>query len=412
MVTRFVLHKLETPPTEAHWVALEREVLDPIAIRRRIRGKTTIRNFNVAEGEDQVSLGEEEQAGERHRVLKVIEEEMLQFASDEPEVAVKGLRAIAKLKKFVSIATQEEEALQTRIISPKEVNQHWEEWRGPATDEVRSMLEEKQALRPVKKKELEEIMRKAKEKNRKVELIPSKLVFTKKPAPPPKGHKNKVRWVVCGNFEPKKESEENYSGGADAASFRILIHHASKHQWEGASVDVRTAFLNADLVQSEEEDLVLIKPPYHLVERGVLEKDTMYEPLKAVYGFRRSPRLWGLCRDDTLLRMTIEVEINSKVKNLVLTADSEPNLWIKDSKDDSNGSGSYGLLMTYVDDTFVVGSAPVVKAVLQTIQSTWTTSTPEMVSSEPIKFLGMEVSKHYNSNLGREVWRITQESYL
>ena len=176
-VTRFVLHKLETPPTEAHWVALEREVLDPIAIRRRIRGKTTIRNFNVAEGEDQVSLGEEEQAGERHRVLKVIEEEMLQFASDEPEVAVKGLRAIAKLKKFVSIATQEEEVLQTRIISPMEVNQHWEEWRGPATDQVRSMLEEKQALRPVKKKELEEIMRKAKEKNRKVELIPSKLVF-------------------------------------------------------------------------------------------------------------------------------------------------------------------------------------------------------------------------------------------
>ena len=413
MVTRFVLQKLETPPNEMHWIALEREVLDPIAIRRRIRGKT-IRNINVAEGEDQERV-EEERMSVKYRVLKVIEEEMLHLGSDEPEAAVKGLRAISKLKKFVSIATPEEEVLQTRIISPKEVNQNWSEWLGPAEDEVRSMLEEKQALRPVKRKELEEIMKKAKEKNRKVELIPSKLVFTKKPAPPPKGHKNKVRWVVCGNFEPKKESEENYSGGADAASFRILIHHASKHQWDGASVNVRTAFLNADLVQSDQEDLVLINSPYHLVERGILEKETMYEPLKAVYGFRRSPRLWGLCRDDTLLRMDIEVKINAKVNHLVLTAlDSKPNLWtIKDPKDDFGENGNlYGLLMTYVDDMFVVGTAPLVEAVLQKIQSTWITSTPERVSSEPIKFLGMEVSKHYNTNLGGEVWRITQESYL
>lgn len=133
----------------------------------------------------------------KHRIVKVIEEEMLHLGSDEPEAAVKGLRAISKLKKFVSIATPKEEVLQTRIISPKEVNQNWSEWLGPAEDDVRSMLEEKQALRPVKRKELEEIMRKAKEKNRKVELIPSKLVFTKKPAPHQRGTKTRfVGWYV------------------------------------------------------------------------------------------------------------------------------------------------------------------------------------------------------------------------
>lgn len=74
-----------------------------------------------------------------------------------------------------------------------------------------------------------------------------------------------------------------------------------------------------------------------------------------MYGFRRSPRLWGLCRDDTFLT----------------ALDSEPNLWtIKDPKDDFGENGNlYGLLMTYVDDTFVVGTAPVVEAVLQKIQS-------------------------------------------
>ena len=259
------------------------------------------------------------------------------------------------------------------------MNQQWKEWFGPATDEVRSMLEEKQALRPVKKEELENIMRKARETNRKVELIPSKLVFTKKPAPPPKGHKNKVRWVVCGNFESKREDEENYSGGADAAAFRIMVHQASKYQWHGASVDVRTAFLNAEMHQGQDDDLVLIKPPYHLVERGVLDKDTVYEPLKAVYGFRRSPKLWRLCRDDTLSKMTFRTNINGYKKTLVLSPlESEPNLWVIKQQQDGFDSDPiiYGLLMTYVDDTFIVGIKTVVQEVLKTIRETWTTSEP------------------------------------
>ena len=55
---------------------------------------------------------------------------------------------------------------------------------------------------------------------------------------------------------------------------------ASKRQWQGASVDVPTPFLKAEMNQE------LIKQPYHLVEKGVLQKDIMYEPMKAVYGFR------------------------------------------------------------------------------------------------------------------------------
>ena len=414
MVTRYVLQKLETPPTEAHWIALEKQSMDQVTIRRRIRGKTTIRKAVRSEEQDE----EEQEAWgyEKSRILKVVEEEMMHMVHDEPEIAVAGVQTLAKLKKLASSETEEEEVLQTRIISPEEVNQQWSEWLQPATDEVRSMLEEKQALKPVSREELQKIQKRAEERNQRVELIPSKLVYTKKPPPPPKGHKNKVRWVVCGNFESKRDDEENYSGGADAASFRIMVHFASKRQWSGASVDVRTAFLNANMNQQESDDLVFVKPPHQLVDKGLLQGSVVYEPMKAVYGFRRSPRLWGLCRDETLKTMEVEVKIGGGTTHLILQPlESEPNLWMireRRGEDEQSDSVIHGMLMTYVDDIFIVGVEAVVKEVLSSIQRTWTTSPPEEVSDTPIKFLGMEVSKCYNENLQREVWRVTQESYL
>ena len=56
----------------------------------------------------------------------------------------------------------------------------------------------------------------AEKRGRKVEYLPSKVVFTLKPSPG--GGKRKARWVVCGNFEEKRENEETYSGEADAAA--------------------------------------------------------------------------------------------------------------------------------------------------------------------------------------------------
>ena len=75
------------------------------------------------------------------------------------------------------------------------------------------------------------------------------------------GFKNKVRWVVCGNYESKKEGEENYSGGADAAAFRCLVHQAAQYQWHGASIDIKTAFLNAEVKDTGVDNVVLVKPP-------------------------------------------------------------------------------------------------------------------------------------------------------
>ena len=103
---------------------------------------------------------------------------------------------------------EEEEILQTRIISPKEVARNWPDWLEAVEAEVVSLPEEKEALRRLTKEEHEEIKGKAESQGRKVEYIPSKVVFTVKPIPG--GTKKKVRWVACGNFEPRKEGEEHF----------------------------------------------------------------------------------------------------------------------------------------------------------------------------------------------------------
>ena len=66
-----------------------------------------------------------------------------------------------------------------------------------------------------------------------------------------------------------------------------------------------------------------------------------------------------------------------------------------------------GLVMTYVDDLFIVGPQEITEAIREHVQKTWTTSSPQNVSEVPIKFLGMEVSKEWDHQAERFAWFIT-----
>lgn len=158
------------------------------------------------------------------------------------------------------------------------------------------------------------------------------------------------------------------------------------------ALDVKTAFLNAKMAAKEDQELILILPPASFVERGFLGRDTYYQPLKAVYGFRRSPRLWGEHRDETLQRFTIEVEEEEEERKdgeemkktlQLFPLASEPNLWKAMDLEFEGVEGElYGLVMTYVDDIFVNGSKRVVQAILKGIQDTWVTPSLEHISAK------------------------------
>lgn len=91
--------------------------------------------------------------------------------------------------------------------------------------------------------------------------------------------------------------------------------------------------------------------------------------------------------------------------------DSEPNLWKVVARDEEpdRSEDVRGMVMTYVDDLFLVGDENLVQSILGKIQGKWKTSEPERVSEVPVRFLGLEVSK--KEEKGEEVWFLTQRSY-
>ena len=406
-ITKLIMKPAQLPIAEEGWVALEKEAIDALAVRRRLRGKSAIRKM---EEKGQVEAEEDEDKERRVKILRVIEEEMRRMVEDDAELALEELQILAKLKKLAVLPTEEEEVLQTKIVSPKEVSEHWDEWLSAVKAEVDSLIIEKEAFREVLPDELKKLKEDAEKGGRGIEYIPSKLVFTRKPGPD--GGKKKMRWVACGNLEPRKQEEENFSSGADSSALRVLIWLSARDQWEAATLDVKTAFLNADMVQSNEEDLLLVRPPYLLVEKKVMKRESLYLPQKAVYGFRRSPKLWGITRDKTIGDFTIEVNYKGQLLKLELEPlQAEPNLWKIQSEEHEEEASIFGLLMTYVDDILIAAPEPILVAVQEKIQSTWATSVPERVSNKPVRFLGMEISKHFDENLKREVWMVTAGLY-
>ena len=112
----------------------------------------------------------------------------------------------------------------------------------------------------------------------------------------------------------------------------------------------------------------------------MMSKDVVFQPLRAVYGFRKSPRIWSQHRDDKFQKMEVEATVAStRVKVTFAPSDFEPNLWkIQEVDGDGREFNTLGLMMTYVDDIFMVGPKGLVESVISRIQATWTSFAPRM----------------------------------
>ena len=420
-LTRYILAPTTEPEDETVWIAVEREGRDAQEQRRRIRGRSAVRRMDASIADPEEVLEEKEKV-EVQRLMKVVEDEMQSIINDDPDLAAEEVRILGRLKKMAEVKEDGDEILQTKVISPKEVIRNWSEWIPSVKSEVESLTIEKAALKELSKDEVKALKKKAEEEGKKLEIIPSKLVLTVKPSPDHKEGKKKTRWVVCGNYEEKKEGEENYSGGADATSLRLLVWIASRMKWAGCILDVRTAFLNAQMEQEPDEDLLLVQPPHILKEMKFLDPDTLYLPLKAVYGFRRSPKLWSLHRDKTIRTFDIKVAIDGRCESLKLKPmEAEQNLWklvvvregFQEAEEEWISNGRViGLVMTYVDDILIVAEGQVAKSVAQKFQETWATTQPEWVGETPVRFLGLEVTCHQIEGEEKVLWCLSQEGYI
>ena len=407
-VTRYVLKPAPRREVDQVWLALEeddeRHAMD---VRRRLRGKQAARSLHL-EDDDEV-----QRLVMKERIYGIIEEEMRAIMDDPEEAAQASFEKVAQLKKLAEgMTTEIDEVLQTRIVSVKEVTGSWEQWVPALDNEVKALIDDKQALRRLSPEEYKELREKARLQGKGVEELPSKMVWAVKPDPAaPMAGKKKARWVICGNFETEKPEQDNYSGGADSTALRIMVKKAAVQDWDGLTMDVKTAFLNAELNEEEENDYVVIKPPHVLVSQGYFKPEDRFLAVRAVYGLRRSPRLWGKTRDRGLRGLQVTLENGTEVTLEPLL--SEPNLWKVVPANvfpEATVEEIVGLLMTYVDDLFAVGKMATINAVAKGIRALWATTSPEYVSAIPVRFLGMEISREYQD--GQAVWYITQASYL
>jgi transposase InsO family protein len=112
-------------------------------------------------------------------------------------------------------------------------------------------------------------------------------------------------------------------------SLRALFSLAAQHDWEVHHMDVKSAFLNADL-----EETVYMRQPEGFVVKG--KEDWVCLLKKGLYGLRQGSRVWNL-KADTLLR--------KKLGFTRLDADRCVYVWKRD--------GKWMIVTLYVDDMFL-----------------------------------------------------------
>ena len=211
-----------------------------------------------------------------------------------------------------------------------------------------------------------------------------------KVSPTQRWFKRKARLVICGNYE-KHIAEDLYAGGCQTETLRVMISHASgEPTWDAAVTDIRNAFLLAPM--STDAVYGLRFPKVFLLALGP-EWDWLYRVDRALYGFRRSPRLWGLFRDARFRNAKLKVGENMAILKRLT---SDENVWkvVKVPRTPQEQEETIAYIIVYVDDIMYLGQPSVISIVHEWLSSDWTASSLTWASStDGIRFLGLEVYK-------------------
>ena len=223
----------------------------------------------------------------------------VEVATEEPtteEIPTRRTKLVGKqpppkhyLKTLVAEVEDEEgdeDGDVTKTITLQEVYQNIEEWIPAMKAELESQYS-KESLIP---RDLKDVKTLQKTSNKKIKLIPAKLVATKKKKAR-QAKKNKARIVACGNKDLDEEggTKDTYAGGADATAVRSAIRTAALGDWTIRTKDVSTAFLNAPY-EVEGEEMFLI-PPKVYVKAGLVKETEVWQVNRAIYGLKKAPLL-------------------------------------------------------------------------------------------------------------------------
>ena len=112
--------------------------------------------------------------------------------------------------------------------------------------------------------------------------------------------KHKARLVAKGYVQWQGiDYEEVFAPVARMDSVRLLIALAAHHDWQVHHMDVKSAFLNGDLL----EEVYVQQPPGYM-QSG--EEGKVLRLRKALSGLRQAPRAWNVKLDDSLITLGFE----------------------------------------------------------------------------------------------------------
>ncbi|CAE7944022.1 GIP [Symbiodinium sp. KB8] len=287
----------------------------------------------------------------------------------------------------------------TYTINPVEVLGNLEAWRPAIEKELRSIEVAIDRLLPGSDNRRRWLRYPG------VQRLPTKFVFTVKPndqadiANPMTWFKRKARLVVCGNMAVE-DGASVYTEAAPAEAVRAGLAITVEQKWVVAVLDVVAAFLRTPMGRNKADPTVIVQPPKLLEAMGLVAKLELWGLIRALYGLRQSPALWGDYRDH-ILRSTKPPE------GLKLCQGCAATSWWKVI--DGNDVLA-AIILVYVDDFLICGPPAVVAQISAWIRQIWDTSDPTFLKpGTSIRFLGMEL--HTDENAPGEI-SIGQQGYI
>ena len=206
-------------------------------------------------------------------------------------------------------------------------------------------------------------------------IIESRWVIGPRP-----GSELKGRFCAKG-FKQVISRDDKYASTPQATTLKLILLMSQIHSWEIAVSDIASAFLNTPVDPS--------KPPIYVQAPREIQysEPTVWRLKRQLYGLRDAPKSWQAHFSQIM------------VKKGMTQMKSDSCAFLKKDQD-----GHVQLVvMAYVDDLVISGSAQMVKDFIVSIQEEFTLKHVNFLTPEnPIEFLGRSIKRLKNGNITME----------
>ena len=202
------------------------------------------------------------------------------------------------------------------------------------------------------------------------------------------GVKPKARLIIRGFEDPNLLHQRRDSPTLSIQNRNTLLSLAALYHWPVMAGDIKTAFLNGDVLPEHEH--LFGDPPMEAREILGMKQHEILRIKKVIYGLLHAPRAW-------MDKLAKELDSQGWQRSRL-----EPCVW---RLFDSSGV-LVGLLGCHVDDLLVSGSGDYFQERIKVLRQSFPFGSWQHAQSEAISFCGCEVKQDEHFNVF-----VTQERY-